>query len=178
MQNTSFIKRLNFLWIFIAIIWAIFLLGHFLPLNNFGLIPRTSKGLIGIISAPFLHGSLFHIISNTIGLLIFGIVFIFIEGKKMISVLLEIILVQGILTWIFARTAIHIGASGIIFGLYAYLIFLGYFTKKIKYIVVSLLIIIFYGGMIFGILPGIPGISWEGHLFGFIAGILEAKFRN
>ncbi len=83
-------------------------------------------------------------------------------------------LVGGSLTWLMGRSAIHIGASGVIFSLFSYLLLAGWFSRKIKYIVVSIALIFFYSGMIFGVLPSTPGVSWEGHLFGFIAGIIVA----
>ncbi|MCK5231884.1 MAG: rhomboid family intramembrane serine protease, partial [Desulfobulbaceae bacterium] len=82
------------------------------------------------------------------------------------------------LTWLFAGGGTHIGASGIIFGLYGYLLLIGLFQKKIKYIIISIFILFSYGGMIFGVLPGQPYISWEAHLFGFIAGGIAAKFQS
>jgi len=84
------------------------------------------------------------------------------------------VLIGGSLTWLMGRDANHIGASGLIFALWSYLLLAGWFSKSIKYILASLFLIFFYSGMIFGVLPGKPGISFEGHLFGAVAGIIVA----
>ena len=175
MKVLSSIKYIIF---FTSSVWIIHLISLVIPLQQYGLIPRTTDGLIGIITAPFLHGNLAHLIANTIGLLTLGIIFSIIEHEETFETIIFIILVEGILTWCFARSAIHIGASGIIFGFLGYLIFLGYFFKKITYIFTSLFVLFAYGSMIFGIIPGTPGISWEGHLFGFMGGAIAAKFKK
>jgi len=81
------------------------------------------------------------------------------------------VVIGGLLTWLWGRSANHIGASGLIFSLWGYLLLSGWFSRKIKYILVSLILMFFYGGMIFSVLPGKASVSWEGHLFGFIAGV-------
>lgn len=159
---------------FLIIIWGSYFLSLVFPLQQFGLVPRTVSGIAGIIFAPFLHGSLSHLIGNSISFAIFALVLALLEGKKMFAKIIWMALIGGSLTWLMGRNANHIGASGVIFGLFAYLLLAGWFSKKIKYIVVSIALIFFYSGMIFGVLPTTPGISWEGHLFGFIAGIIVA----
>ncbi len=164
---------------FVAIIWICFFVSMVLPIKEFGLIPRTSIGLIGIITSPFLHGNLAHIISNTIALITFAPILALISDKEgVLEKLVILTIVTGVLTWLFARTANHIGASGLIFALYGYLISLGLFKKKFLQIALSLFMIISYGYMFFGILPIRPGVSWDGHLFGLIAGILVAKVSS
>ena len=149
-----------------------------LPLQQFGLVPRTQHGLFGILFAPFLHGSLAHLIGNSISLVIFAVMFAIVEGNKMFAKVMLMILIGGALTWLMARNATHIGASGLIFSLWGYLLLSGWFSRKFKYIVVSMMLIFFYSGMIFGVFPGKIGISWESHLFGFIAGILVSWFYH
>ena len=139
--------------------------------------PRSSWGLVGIIGAPFLHGSWGHLISNTLALATFVPIFITIEGKGTIEKIITLNILTGALTWTFAREANHIGASGVIFALYGYLISLGFFNKKILQIVISLFLLTSYGYILFGIFPVHPGISWESHLFGLISGVLLAKYR-
>lgn len=90
----------------------------------------------------------------------------------MFAKVMLMIAIGGLLTWSMGRDANHIGASGLIFSLWGYMLFSGFFSRKLKYIIVSIGLMFFYSGMIFGILPGKVGISWEGHLFGFIAGII------
>ncbi len=164
--------------VFLVIIWGSYFLSFLFPLQQFGLIPRSISGLPGIVFAPFLHGSLSHLIGNSISFTIFALVLALLEGNKMFSKMVLMLLIGGALTWLMGRSAIHIGASGLIFSLFAYLLFAGWFSKKIKYIVVSIGLIFFYSGMIFGVLPSTPGISWEGHLFGFIAGVIVAKIYH
>lgn len=174
----SFYEPIKSLLIFICIIWLVHFISFIFPLQQYGLVPRNLQGCVGIITAPFLHGGFLHLTANTIGLLIFGIIFSILENKRTFVILVKIALIQGILTWLFAGGGTHIGASGIIFGLYGYLLLIGLFQKKIKYIIISIFILFSYGGMIFGVLPGQPYISWEAHLFGFIAGGIAAKFQS
>jgi membrane associated rhomboid family serine protease len=177
-DSPSFYEPIKSLLVFIAIIWSIHFISFIFPLQRYGLVPRDLQGLFGIITAPFLHGSFSHLTVNTISLLIFGIIFSILEKQRTFVILIQIAIIQGILTWLFAGDGNHIGASGIIFGLYGYLMLAGLFQKKIKNIVISIFILFSYGGMIFGILPGQPHISWESHLFGFIAGGIVAKFTK
>ena len=159
---------------FLIIIWLSYFLSFIFPLNQFGLVPRTLPGLLGIMTSPFLHGSLLHIINNSIGFTIFTVILALLEGRKMLAKVMLMVLIGGGLVWLMGRNANHIGASVLIFSFFGYMLLAGWFSKKIKYIVVSICLIFFYSGMIFGILPGTPGVSWEGHLFGFIAGIIVA----
>lgn len=170
------IKNLQSTFIFIGICWGIYFLSFVTSINSFGIIPRELYGLLGILLSPFLHGSLGHLIANSVGLLIFGSALAVLE-KNFFTTIIGIIIMGGTGTWVFARSANHIGASGLIFGLFGYLLFLGYYQKKAKFILVSAITLLGYGTMIFGILPGTPGVSWEGHLFGFLAGVASAKWR-
>jgi membrane associated rhomboid family serine protease len=172
----SLSKNLRSVFGIVIICWASYFISLFTPINSYGIHPRDLWGLLGIVFSPFLHGGLGHLIANTSGLLIFGAALAFLE-KKMFGIILGIILLGGAGTWVFARNANHIGASGLIFGLFGYLLSIGYFEKKPKYILVSIITLLGYGSMIFGVLPSLPGISWEGHLFGFLAGVASAKWR-
>jgi membrane associated rhomboid family serine protease len=171
-------QSIKAIFTFLTIIWICYFLSLILPLNQWGLVPRTMPGLLGIVLSPFLHGSLLHLISNSISFAVFASVLALLEGSKMFRKMILMVLIGGSLTWLLGRSAIHIGASGLIFSLFGYMLLAGWFSKKIKYIAVSFFLIFFYSGMIFGILPGLPGISWEGHLFGFIAGIMVARFYH
>lgn len=161
----------------VGLMWVVFILSIFLPVNNYGIVPRTTGGLIGIIASPFLHGGLGHIISNTLSLIIFAPIFVAVEGKNALEKVFILTVMSGLLTWIFARDANHIGASGVIFALYGYLISLGFFHKKVLQVALSFFLITSYGYILFGVFPIHPGISWEGHLFGLISGIFLAKFK-
>lgn len=143
--------------------------------NQFGNIPRYVPGLSGIIIGPFLHGSLQHYFSNILPLCIFSYLMLQYGSKKYVLVSIWIILLTGILVWLFARPATHIGVSGVVYGYFGYLLLAGFLSGRIKLIIISLVVGFFYGGLIFGVLPSSPYVSWESHLFGFISGLIAAK---
>lgn len=143
--------------------------------NQLGTIPRYVPGLKGIILGPFLHGSLQHYFSNIIPLCIFSYLLLQYGLKRYVQITLWVMLMTGLLVWLFARPATHIGASGLIYGYFGYLVLAGFLSGKFKLMFISLLVAFFYGGLIWGILPATPFVSWESHLFGFIAGLLGAK---
>ncbi len=168
--------------IFVVSIYVIFAISIFIPITQFGIIPRTSRGLIGIFTSPFLHGGISHLVSNTIPLIVLLIILNYFYSQKAAPVIIFIIIVGGLFVWAFARSANHIGASGLIYGLAAFLITNGFIEKKFIPILVSIGVILLYGGMIWGIFPSsYSQVSWESHLFGAISGILVAfrlKGRN
>jgi membrane associated rhomboid family serine protease len=144
-------------------------------LSQLGTIPRYVPGLKGIILGPFVHGSLQHFLSNIVPLCIFSYLLLLYGLKRYVQVTLWIMLITGFLVWLFARPATHIGVSGVIYGYFGYLVLAGFLSGKFKLIIISVLVAFFYGGLIFGILPSSPFVSWESHLFGFIAGLVAAK---
>ena len=162
--------------IFPVLIWVVHLLSLILnvDLTRMGLIPRIPIGLLGIITAPLIHANFSHLISNTIPLIVLGwIVFSFYRKVAFISFLL-IYLLTGLLVWIFARQVYHIGSSGIVYGYVSFLFFSGIFRRDNTSITLALVITFLYGGLVWGILPGMKGISWESHLFGGISGLIAA----
>ena len=144
-------------------------------LSQLGTIPRYVPGLRGIILGPFVHGSLQHYFSNIIPLCIFTYLLLQYGLKRYLQITLWIMITSGLLVWLFARPATHIGVSGIIYGYFGYLVLAGFLSGKFKLIIISVLVAFFYGGLIFGILPSSPFVSWESHLFGFITGLVAAK---
>lgn len=163
----------------IVIIWLVYLANIIIPVEfrQFGIVPRSTNGLIGIILAPFLHGGLGHIISNTLPLFFLTFALLFFYEKIAFKVWIISALAGGILVWLLARgNSVHIGASGVIFSLIGFLIASGIFQKSFKSILISIIILFLYGGAIWGVLPTQPGVSWEGHLFGFIVGVALAYF--
>ncbi|EKQ67232.1 putative membrane protein [Leptolyngbyaceae cyanobacterium JSC-12] len=144
-------------------------------LDQYGIIPRNPIGLRGILFAPFLHGGLGHLIGNTIPFLILGWLVMLRETTDFFVVSIISALVSGLGTWLFGAPGIHLGASGVIFGYLGYLLARGYFERSGFAIAMSLFVGALYGSLIWGVLPFQQGISWEGHLFGFIGGILSAK---
>ena len=140
------------------------------PLNDWGVVPRTASGLIGIPLAPLLHGDFGHLASNTIPFAVLAF-FTMLRGTRNFAMATGfIIVVGGLMVWLMGRSASHIGASGLIFGYFGYLLAAGFFERSLKSILLAVLVGLLYGGMIFGVLPSRPGVSWEGHLFGALAG--------
>ncbi|WP_372368307.1 rhomboid family intramembrane serine protease [Candidatus Uabimicrobium sp. HlEnr_7] len=159
----------------IVVLWIVHLISAiFTDIRQYGIIPRETVGIAGIFTAPFLHGDIYHLMANTTSFFIFGCILALIEPALFFSILINIMIIGGFATWIFAREANHIGASGVIFGVFGYIVAAGFFRKKFVFVLVSILVIFIYGSMIFQVLPGEPGVSWESHLFGFLAGIFTA----
>ena len=162
---------------FVFIIWAVFALSLILPfdLAVLGIFPRSFYGMIGILLAPLIHGNLLHLISNSLPLLFLGVVLFLFYDRIAWQVFFQCYFFTNILVWIFARPSLHIGASGLVYGLAAFLIFFGIFRKDFKSIVISITIILLYGGLVYGIFPNQPGVSWESHLMGALVGLTTAS---
>jgi len=159
----------------VLLMYVTYVVDLFIPISQFGIVPRTINGLIGIITAPFLHRGIWHLVSNTIPLLILLTVLNHFYPKKTLSVVLFTILTGGVLVWIFARKANHIGASGLVYGLVAFLIANGFLARKLIPVLISIAVAFVYGGLILGLFPSFRSyISWEGHLFGALSGVLCA----
>ncbi len=161
----------------IFLLWIIYFLSIILPVNDYGIIPRRILSLPGIIFSPFLHGGIFHLLSNSISLLFLGTILLSYEKRRALPVIILLIIFSGAGTWIIGRNAVHIGASGVIYGMLGYLITLGFYKRDFKTIFISIGVFILQGGAILGILPGTGPVSWESHLCGFIAGIFIARFN-
>jgi membrane associated rhomboid family serine protease len=162
---------------FTGVLWLVFLIDWFATadLSKWGLIPRQLHGLWGIVCSPFLHANLSHLVSNTIPLIVLlGIVLA--TQRRGWEIVVEIIVLGGVLLWIFGRSAVHIGASGLVYGLIAYLLVAGFRQGKIVPAVAALVVGFLYGGtLIFGVLPSVGlEVSWDGHLLSAVAGGLLA----
>jgi membrane associated rhomboid family serine protease len=144
-------------------------------LNRLGILPRTGSGLWGILFAPLLHVNFAHLISNTVPFLGLGWLVMLRRTSDFFLVTAIALLLGGFGTWLLGAPAYHIGASGLIFGYLGFLLLRGYFERSMFSIVLSVAVCILYGGILWGVLPNQPGISWEGHLFGFLGGIVAAK---
>ncbi len=144
-------------------------------LGIYGIIPRHLIGLRGILFAPFLHANFAHLIGNTVPFIALGWLIMLRETSDFFWVSLIAAVVSGSGTWIFGSSGVHIGASGVIFGYLGYLLARGYFERSMLAIAMSLFVGTLYGSLIWGILPTHIGISWEGHLFGFLGGVLAAR---
>ena len=171
-------SRIVVLALVIAAVWAVSLvaLGYGDALiYRLALVPRRVDGLPGVLAMPFVHGSFAHLMSNTIPLLVFG-AFLLLRGVRYyVAVSLGLVVLGGVLLWLFGREAAHIGASGVVFGYFGFLVTRGVYERSLQAVGVALLVVVLYGGMIFGVLPGADGVSWDGHLTGLVAGIAVAR---
>lgn len=166
---------------FVALLWLVEVLDRALP-GDFearGVRPRSDEGLMGVIFAPLLHGDWDHLISNSLPLLILGFL-LALSGMRTFVITTAIIwIVGGVGVWVIAGSnTIHIGASGVLFGWLVFLIIRGVFARSVSQIVLGIAVFFAYGSVLLGVLPGDPGISWEGHLFGAIGGAIAAWFAR
>lgn len=143
-------------------------------LNQYGILPRNVGGLWTIVVAPFIHGSVIHLINNLTGLVIFSALCLVSSIRRYLLNCLFIIVVGGLLVWLFGRAAPHIGASGLVFGLWSLCIASAWFERRIVNILIAVFVILFYGGLIYGILPLDTRVSFESHLFGVLTGFFCA----
>jgi len=166
---------------FVAALWIIqgvnALTGD--ALVHFGIVPRSVGGLEGIVFAPFLHGSFEHIAANTMPLLVLGFLAAIRGVSRFVMASVVIILVSGIGVWCTAAPGtVTVGASGLILGYFGYLIGRGVFQRHVADIAIAVAVGLLYGTMIFAVLPGANGISWQAHLFGLIGGVLAAWMQR
>lgn len=143
-------------------------------LDRYGIQPRTVSGLSGVLFAPFLHGGFAHLAANTAPFVVLGWMIMLRRKRDFFLVFALTAALGGLATWLLGRSATHIGASGVIFGFFGYLLLRGFFDRKLGAILGSLVVLFLYGGMLWGVLPNDPRVSWESHLFGFAAGVLAA----
>jgi membrane associated rhomboid family serine protease len=143
-------------------------------LSQYGVVPRSAHALSGIMLAPVLHLDWQHLATNLGPLVIFS--FLMLQHGLLRFVLVTVLCVtlSGGLVWLFGRPAIHIGSSGLVYGYFGYLLLAGLLSRELVLALISLFVGAAYAGMVFGVLPGEPFVSWESHLFGFIAGLLCA----
>jgi membrane associated rhomboid family serine protease len=166
----------------VALMWSIEIIDIFVlrgSLDRFGIRPHSIAGLWGILFAPFLHGGFSHLIANTVPFITLGWLVMLQETSDFFIVTAIAMVVGGLGTWLTGSPdSIHIGASGVVFGYLGFLLFRGYFLRNMPSIAVSVIVGVFYGGLIWGVLPLQVGVSWQGHLFGFIGGAIAAKFLS
>lgn len=171
----------------LALIWGVFLLERLFGAEwyIYGIAPRQTYALRGIFTTPFLHGSWAHLLSNSLPLLVLMGMILYFYPRVARAVLLLIYIGTGVTMWLFAdpeamfslsKVSYHIGASGVVYGMAAFLAFTGFFRRNIRAIAISLIIIFYYGGMIWGVLPIQEGVSWEGHLMGALVGVFAAYY--
>jgi len=161
---------------FAVLLYLIELIDAILPANldRFGIEARTVSGLDGILWAPLLHHGWGHLLSNTLPVLLFG--FLALSGglRQWIMVTATIWLVSGIGVWLAGGSAVTVGASGLALGWLTFLLVRGIFNRSFPQLLVAVVLFVYWGGTLLGVLPGDPGVSWQGHLFGAGAGVLAA----
>jgi membrane associated rhomboid family serine protease len=164
----------------VAVPFVVYLLQVLLPAPwaLLGILPRTEAGLVGVLFAPLLHGSLAHLVSNATPLLVLLLLLFSDSRYRPEPTLVAIWLASGLGTWLIGRGgAVHIGASGLVFGLVSYLIASGLMMRSWRAALVALLVLFLFGGVLYGVVPQPGPVSWEGHLCGAGAGVWSAR-RN
>lgn len=162
---------------FVALLYAIEVIDVVASnrLDGWGIRPRSGEGLLGIFAAPLLHGGWDHLIANTVPALVLGFLALATGLARGLAATAIIWLVGGLAVWLVAGgNSVHIGASGLVFGWITYLVVQGFVDRKPWEIVIGLVVLVVYGSVLWGVLPGQPGVSWQGHLFGAVAGVLAA----
>lgn len=162
---------------FVAALWAIELLDVALSnrLDGWGIRPRSGEGLLGILAAPLLHGGWDHLSANTVPALVLGFLTLATGVARGLAATAVIWVLGGLAVWLVAGSgSVHLGASGLVFGWITYLLVQGFVDHKLWEIVIGIVVLLVYGGVLWGVLPGQPGVSWQGHLFGAVAGVVAA----
>lgn len=163
--------------LFVLVLWIVFWIEiHFnISFSHYGIYPRQTFGLKGILFSAFLHGSFQHLINNSLALVVLLAILRFFYREQSVLVLFFGILFSGLGTWLLGRPSYHIGASGLIYALVSFIFFKGIFTKYYRLMALSFVIVLLYGSTIWYMFPNIEkGISWEGHLSGFLTGVAMA----
>lgn len=162
----------------LAVFWTVFLVNTLLggALLRLGVIPRTTVGLRGILFAPFLHGSLSHIVANSIPFVALGWMVMLRDERHFIPVTLAGMLGSALLAWLLgAPGSVHIGASGVVFGYLGFLMLSGWYARSFGSILLSVVVTLVWGSLVFGMMPGAPGVSWQAHVGGFLGGVFAAR---
>lgn len=165
--------RVKVVLVFLTVLVAVQLINTLTgnSLVGHGLVPRTLSGLQGIVFAPFLHGSVRHLLSNLVPLAVLSWLVMSEGGERYIRVAVLITLISGLMVWCFGRGSIHVGASGLIFGLWTYLMARGWYQRSMSSVAIAMFVVVAYSGLVFGFIP-VPGVSFEGHIAGAVAGVL------
>ncbi len=163
---------------FVAVLWVLEILdtasGH--ALDEYGVQPRSEEGLVGIVLAPLLHFGFDHLVSNTVPVAVLGFLALATGIARGVLATAVIWVVGGLGVWVFAQAdSNHAGASVLVFGWIVYLVVRGFLNRHTTEIFIGVAVFLLYSSVLLGVLPGQPGVSWQGHLFGAIGGLLAAK---
>ncbi len=177
-EKGRFLSSLVFPLAFVILLWIIKIASVLsgLELYQLGIYPLEISGLKGILLSPFIHGSFSHLFSNSIPLLVLGTALFYFYREVAFRVFILGLVITGLWVWLFARPSYHIGASGVLYSLAAFLFVSGIIRKHPRLMALSMLVAFLYGGMVWGIFPVREQISWESHLMGMISGALLALF--
>ena len=162
---------------FVGLLWLVEVVDTLLGnrLDAEGIRPGNPEGLTGVLFAPLLHGGWAHLVANSVPLLVLGFLLLLSGVRRWVSVTAVVWVVGGLGTWLTGGPGtVHIGASGLVFGWLVYLLLRGLFSRRPGQIALGVLVLLVYGGMLWGVLPSQPGVSWQGHLFGALGGGLAA----
>jgi membrane associated rhomboid family serine protease len=176
-RDGSFVKAFSLLLALVGVAWAVEVVNHMMGyrLCAWGIVPRTVRGLAGIPLAPLLHAGLGHLAMNTVPLLMLGGLVALSGSRVFLAATAYIVLAGGVALWALGRPACHVGASGLIFGYFGYLVASGWYARSFGAFLLALVTIFLYGGIIWGVFPAQVQVSWESHLFGLLAGASAAR---
>jgi len=180
-SRANFLLAFRIVLGFVVVMWSVFFFDQLVELRliRFGLRPRDGAGLLGVVTTPLLHYDFRHLASNTLPLLVGGTMLLFLYPNAALRVLPALYFGSGLLAWTFARASVHIGASGLIYGLLAFVFVSGVLRRDLRSIGAALLVWFLYGSMLWGILPGRPDMSWELHASGMLIGLAMAvRYRH
>jgi len=171
-------KKLYPVFGFVGLCWLVFLVNNLLlngQFSHLGIVPRTVGGLSGILLAPLLHASFRHLLANTVPLLLLGGLISFRSPATYVNLTVAGTLISGALVWLLARPGCHLGASGLVFCYFGYVLGQAWFHRTFVNIFLAVVCGLIYGGLIWGLSPFQSGVSWEAHAAGLVAGVLLAK---
>lgn len=178
MEKKIFFHSLLFPALFVLLLWIVKIIELTAGLSfvKFGIFPRHINGLQGILFSPFIHSDFSHLISNSLPFFILGFMLIYFYRRISYRIFFLLYILSGISTWFMGREAWHIGASGVVYALAAFHFVSGIIRSDVRLLTLSAIVVFLYGGLVWGLLPIRPEISWEGHLSGAIFGVLLAFY--
>ncbi len=178
LEKRIFLHSLFFPALFVAVCWMVEITGQVTGLSfvRLGVYPLHLKGLPGIVLSPFIHSGFNHLISNSVPFFILSVALVYFYRRISYRIFIQLYLLAGLTVWLAGRPAWHIGASGIVYALAAFHFVSGIIRNDLRLLTLSVVVVFLYGGMVWGILPIDPKMSWEGHLWGAVSGVVLAFF--